>query len=83
MTQGISVDLLANFFGWMTILNIGFLAITSLLLMAFRDSLAALHATLLGLNETEVKKGYFAYIANYKILIFVTSLMPYLALKLM
>jgi ethanolamine utilization cobalamin adenosyltransferase len=87
MTPDISLDIspetLTAFFGWMTVLNIGFLAVTSLLLMAFRDQLAALHAAILGLDQVEVKKGYFSYLANYKILIFVTSLMPYLALKLM
>jgi hypothetical protein len=79
----ISPETLTAFFGWMAVLNIGFLAVTSLLLMAFRDQLAELHAAILGLDQVEVKKGYFSYLANYKILIFVTSLMPYLALKLM
>ena len=83
MTQDISLETLTAFFGWMSVLNIGFLAITSLLLMVFRDKFAALHAAVLGLDEAEVKKGYFSYLANYKILTFVTSVMPYMALKLM
>ncbi|WP_241525670.1 DUF6868 family protein [Pseudophaeobacter leonis] len=83
MTVDITLETLTAFFGWMTVLNIGFLAVTSLLLMAFRDQFAALHAAVLGLDEAEVKKGYFSYLANYKILIFISSLMPYLALKLM
>jgi Family of unknown function (DUF6868) len=83
MTLDISLETLSAFFGWLTVLHIGFLAITSLLLVAFRNQFAALHAAVLGLDEAEVKKGYFSYLANYKILIFATSLMPYLALKLM
>lgn len=73
---------LTTLFGWLTVLHIGFLAVTTLLLLAFRDTFAALHAALLGLEAGDVKKGYFSYLANYKILIFVTALMPYVALKL-
>ena len=47
-----------------------------------RDIFAALHAKMLGLDQAAVKQGYFNYLANYKILIFITALMPYLALKL-
>lgn len=74
---------LTTLFGWLTVLHIGFLGITTLLIMAFREQFAALHARLLGLDATEVKKGYFSYLANYKLLIFITALMPYVALKLM
>ena len=83
MTGTALTAILTTFFGWTTVLHLGFLTVTTLILMVFRDPLAALHASLLGLNEAEVKRGYFSYLANYKILIFVTSLMPYLALKLM
>ncbi|MCD9148073.1 DUF6868 family protein [Pseudophaeobacter flagellatus] len=83
MTGTALPEILTTFFGWTTVLHLGFLLVTTLILVVFRDRLAALHASLLGLNETEVKRGYFSYLANYKILIFVTSLIPYLALKLM
>lgn len=73
---------LTTLFGWLTVLHLGFLGLTTLLLLAFREQFAALHANLLGLDQTEVKKGYFSYLANYKLLIFVTALMPYVALKL-
>ncbi|CUH88177.1 hypothetical protein PH5382_02109 [Phaeobacter sp. CECT 5382] len=77
-----SVEQLTTFFGWLTVLHFGFLGITTLLLLGFRDIFAALHAKMLGLDQAAVKQGYFTYLANYKILIFITALMPYLALKL-
>ncbi|MEP2715517.1 DUF6868 family protein [Pseudophaeobacter sp.] len=82
MPQGLTVETLTAFFGWLTILHMGFLGFTAILLLAFRDRLAGLHAAIMGMEEDSVKKEYFAYMANYKILIFVTALMPYLALKL-
>ncbi len=42
-----------------------------------------LHGALLGMDATSVKNGYFSYLSTYKILIFVTALIPYLALKLL
>ncbi len=83
MIQNLTVETLTAFFGWMTVLHIGFLGVTTLILLGFRDQLAALHGALLGMDATSVKNGYFSYLATYKILIFVTALIPYLALKLL
>ncbi|WIY27161.1 DUF6868 family protein [Parasedimentitalea psychrophila] len=74
---------LTTFFGWMTVLNIGFLTITALILLAGREKLAALHGGMFNMETGEVKKSYFNYIATYKILTFVFCLTPYVALKLM
>ncbi len=71
------------FFGWMTVLNFGFLILTTILLLAGRDKFAAIHASLLDMETADVKKAYFAYLANYKTLIFIFCMMPYFALKLM
>ncbi|TLP69019.1 hypothetical protein FEE96_01665 [Parasedimentitalea maritima] len=74
---------LTTFFGWMTVLNIGFLAITALILLAGHERLATLHAGMFNMETADVKKAYFKYIANYKILTLVFCLAPYVALKLM
>jgi hypothetical protein len=36
-----------------------------------------------GLDDTDLSRAYFQYLAQYKILIFVFNLMPYLALRIM
>jgi hypothetical protein len=74
---------MTTFFGWMTVLNIGFLAITTLLLLSGREKFAAMHAAMFNMETGDVKKAYFRYIANYKILTFMFCLAPYVALKLM
>lgn len=78
MTQ----ETLTAFFGWMTVLNIGFLALTALSLVIFRTPAAALHARLFDLEKADVTRAYFRYLANYKILTFIFCLMPWLALKM-
>ena len=74
---------MTTFFGWMTILNFGFLLVTTIVLLAGRDKLAAIHAGMLGVEQPDVKKAYFTYLGNYKILVFIFCLTPYIALKVM
>lgn len=70
-------------FGWMTILNFGILLAASVALFAFRPAVIRIHSKLTGLDEKDLNRAYFSYLANYKVLAIVTSLAPYLALKLM
>jgi len=36
-----------------------------------------------GLNEMDVARAYFQYLAQYKIAIFVLNLVPYIALRML
>ena len=78
-----TLETLTTLFGWMTVLNIGMLAITTLFVLAGREKFAAMHANMFGLDTGEVKKAYFAYLSNFKIVVLVFCLAPYIALKLM
>ncbi len=79
MTQ----DALTAFFGWMTVLNYGLLALMGLSLLALQGWASNLHARMFGLDTAVVRAAYFRFLANYKILATVFSLVPWLALKLM
>ena len=78
MTQ----DLLTTVFGWMTVLNFAFLGITTLMIMGLQDRIAEIHGRMFQMQPAEVRKAYFRYLANYKILTLVFCLMPWIALKL-
>ena len=73
---------LTTFFGWMTVLNLGILTVTTVFLLAGREKFAAIHAGMLGMEQADVKKAYFAYLANFKIVVLVFCVTPYLALSL-
>lgn len=73
---------LQAFFGWCSVLNIGVLLATTLVLIPLRDPVSRLHARMTGLPESGLHRIYFQYLAFYKISIFVFNLVPYLALKL-
>lgn len=78
MTQ----EFLTTVFGWMTVLNIGFLAITTVMLLAMQDWVAGVHARMFKMQEADVRRAYFDYLAKYKTLTLVFAVVPYLALKL-
>lgn len=78
MTQ----DMLTSFFGWMTVLNFGLLAFATLAMLVMRDWVAGLHGRLFGLDEAQVRLAFYSWLAGFKILAIVGSLVPYLALRL-
>ena len=78
-----SLETLTEFLGWCTILNLGMLALTAILVMAMRGLMTRIHAAMFGVSEGDLPSMYFKYMAQYQIAIFVFNLAPYIALKLM
>ena len=69
--------------GRASVLNIGFLVFTGMLLITMRRSIAGMHSKMFGIPEDELSLVYFKYLAHYKSLMFVFILAPYIALKIM
>lgn len=78
-----SIETLTTFFGWCTVLNIGFLAVGSIKIMAMRDSMARIHSRMFKVSEDDLPRIYFQWLAGYKSATFMLNLAPYVALKLM
>jgi hypothetical protein len=78
MTQ----DVLIAFFGWMTVLNLGLLALSAFLVVALKGWITPLHARLFGLEEAWTRQVIYAFLGAYKVLIFIFCLIPYVALRL-
>ena len=76
-----NTESLIQFLGWSTLINMGFLLFTTLALVLFKNSITSLHGSLFGLESSDLKRTYFQYLAQYKILIFVFNLVPYLVLR--
>ncbi|WP_146346622.1 DUF6868 family protein [Phaeobacter marinintestinus] len=79
MTQ----ETLTTFFGWMTVLNIGFLAFTSIAMVTMMDWVTGIHGRMFRMEPADVRAAYFRYLAQYKVMTFIFALGPYLALRLM
>ena len=78
-----SMETLRSFLGWCSAINIGLLCVTALILVPLRGPISKLHAGMYGLNETDLSRAYFQYLAQYKIAIIVFNLVPYIALRVM
>ena len=78
-----NIDAITEFLGWCSVINISILILSTILLTIMRGPIVRFHAKTSGVEAGELPKIYFQYLGNYKILIFVFNLVPYIALRLM
>ena len=78
-----SVETFRKFFGWCTVINFGIFMFTAIAILLMRDWMSGLHGSMFGMDQEEVLESYFAYLANFKIVIIVFNLVPYLSLRMM
>ena len=78
-----TTETLTIFLGWMTVINILVLMLSSLVLLTAREKISKIHARLFGLDQVGVGLIYFQYLAQYKIAIIVFNIAPYLALRIL
>lgn len=76
-------DALTEFLGWMSVINIGFLMVTTVFLILMPEFPARVHSRMFDVDEQDVKKAYFQYLAQFKLAVLVFNIAPYLALKIM
>ena len=74
---------LTTFLGWTTLINFGLITLTSIILIAFKGSIVKIHSELFSISEKGLYEAYLNFLAQYKVLIIVLNLVPYLALRLM
>jgi hypothetical protein len=77
-----STETLTAFLGWCTLINFGLLIIAALAIIVMRGSISGIHASMFKIEQDVLSSAYFQYLANYKILIIVFNLVPYLSLRI-
>ncbi|WP_199609914.1 DUF6868 family protein [Flocculibacter collagenilyticus] len=76
-----TIEQLTAFFGWMAVINIGFLTLAFILLTLFRGAIIGIHSQVYKVSEPDLQKIYLTYLAQYKIFTFIFSVAPFVALK--
>ena len=71
------------FLGWCTVINIGILLFSTIVLAVAKEPIAEIHSRIIRLSQKDLSNAYFQYLAIYKIGILLFNLTPYIALKLM
>ena len=79
MTQNELTELL----GWMSVINISILLISTLSIIAMRNTITNIHSKLFGLEQNDLIKSYFQYLAHFKMTVIIFNIAPYVALKIM
>ena len=78
-----TIETITTFLGWCSIINIGLLLFSTIMMIVVRDFAIKLHSRLFGVNPAELPIIYLQYLGNYKIAIIILNIVPYLALKVM
>ena len=77
------INTLIAFLGWCSVINIGVLVFSVLIIILMKDSISNIHSKLFGINEERLPEIYFRYLGGYKIAIIILNIVPYFALKIM
>ena len=80
--MSISIEQLTAFFGWCTLINIGLLLFSTLILAAVKDYAIKLHSKIFDLDPATLPSIYFEYLGRLKLLDIVFNLVPYVALRI-
>ena len=76
-------ELLTALFGWMTVINVALLILSTIMLMLFSNQIISIHSKLTSVKADTLMSAYLYFLAFYKVLIIVFNIIPYLALKLL
>lgn len=78
-----SIETLTTFFGWLSVVNITILVATGLTVMFARGWHVALQVRMFGIEPEKMKALNLQYLSFLKVAVIVTSIAPYIALRLM
>jgi len=78
-----TLEQLTDLFKWMTVINIGILVLSSVLIMVLRNVMCRMHGKMFGIKEDSVAVVAYGYLGMFKVLVIAFNLVPYISLQLM
>ena len=78
-----SIETLATFFGWCTVINLGVLVLGLLFFSVFHEWAGEISAKMFGITKEEAKATFFHVFQQYRLAFAVLNVVPYIALKIM
>ena len=78
-----SIETLATFFGWCTVINIGIILLGVLLASVAHEPLGKLNAKIFGVTTEEAKVTFFRVFQQYRLAVAILNVVPYIVLKIM
>ena len=78
-----SIETLATFFGWCTVINFGALLLGGLFWILLREFVSGFAGKLFGVSKEEMKATFLRVLMQYRAAIILLNLVPYIVLKIM
>ena len=78
-----SIQTLATFFGWCTVIHIAIIITVFLFTNFFHDFFGRVIAKIFGVSEQAARETLLRVLMQYRVVFVIFSLVPYIALKLM
>ena len=78
-----TTEALTEFVGWVSVINIAVLLVSAIAVIVMRGPISKVHSKFFGVDQKDLGRAYFQYLAQYKIAIIVLNIAPYIALKIM
>jgi hypothetical protein len=78
-----SIEILAAFLGWCTVINIVILLVVLLFIWVLHDWFGTISARIFGVSSEQAKATFFQVVQQYRFAIVFLNLVPYLALRIM
>lgn len=69
------------FLGWASVINLGILLFSTLVIMLGKNAILSIHSRLFGLGEDSLMALYLGVLGMYKILIIVLCIVPWIVLR--
>ena len=77
-----NLEQLTDLFKWMTIINVGILILSSVLVMAFKNIAYKMQAKLFGIKDDQAAIVVYGYLGILKLLVIIFNIVPYISLLL-
>ncbi|NOX98388.1 MAG: hypothetical protein GXP30_01435 [Verrucomicrobia bacterium] len=77
-----TIETLTELLGWVTIINMGLLMVSTVMILLMKGVAIKMHSKMFAIEEKDLNRMYFQYLGNFKILVIVFNLTPYIALKI-
>ena len=78
-----TVEQLQQFFMLGTLINIGFLLFTTVMVILMKNLVYKVHGKMFNLSEESINKALYNYLAVYKIITITLFLVPWIATSIM
>ncbi|MDN3640467.1 hypothetical protein QWY82_16850 [Simiduia curdlanivorans] len=76
-----TIDQLATFFGWSTVINWAVMCIWLVFITAARDFTFKMHSAMFKISATQFNAMHYGGLGFYKLMVFLFNLVPYLVLR--